>query len=165
MLEDRLELKIKAFLRSDQNPITRQFTLDIFRPSGPLGSFSVKIKMGFMLQIYGAYVLKDLETIKDIRNLFAHNLGVHDFQTQSVRDRCMNLKIVEEYVQLIGNFDTPNSIGVHFTDARDEVLNDPKYRYSASCSVFAMLLGARDGPQMEPIRGDSFEFVPAPDKS
>lgn len=63
-----------------------------FRPDGPLGSFSARIKLAQYLNLVSSQVRRDLDTIRDIRNDFAHKLEFEDFNTQSIKDRCMNLQ-------------------------------------------------------------------------
>jgi DNA-binding MltR family transcriptional regulator len=59
---------------------------------GPLGSFATRIKLARYLNMISPQVRRDLETILDIRNDFAHKLEFEDFNTQSIKDRCMNLQ-------------------------------------------------------------------------
>jgi DNA-binding MltR family transcriptional regulator len=63
-----------------------------FDPDGPLGSFSTRTKLAHYLNLISKQVRQDLDTIRKIRNDFAHKLEFEDFNTPSVRDRCMNLQ-------------------------------------------------------------------------
>ena len=44
--------------------------------------FSNKIDLAFLLGLLTKEAHRDLKTMKDIRNKFAHNLEVKDFQSQ-----------------------------------------------------------------------------------
>lgn len=70
---------------------------EIFRSTGPLGSFSAKISMGYLMRIYPKIVLKELDTIKEIRNAFAHRVPTQTFSTQRVRDLANNLSLFERF--------------------------------------------------------------------
>jgi DNA-binding MltR family transcriptional regulator len=69
-----------------------------FQPSGPMGSFRVKVDLCYMLGLLSDDAYRDLSIIKDIRNAFAHRLDIRDFKTQSISDRCFSLKLIEKYV-------------------------------------------------------------------
>ena len=69
----------------------------IFNPSGALGSFSSKIDMGFLLGIYAAPAHRDLRTVKDIRNAFAHSLDISSFNNQKITDLCKTFVLGERF--------------------------------------------------------------------
>jgi hypothetical protein len=64
---------------------------DLFKSNGPLSSFSFRIKMAYYLGKISHSVRRDLDTIRSIRNDFAHHPEYLDFDVQKVRDRCSNL--------------------------------------------------------------------------
>ncbi|UJW80100.1 MltR family transcriptional regulator [Hydrogenophaga sp. SL48] len=64
---------------------------DLFESQGPLSTFSAKIKMAYYLGKIAPSERKDLDTIRSIRNDFAHHAENIDFDNQSIRDRCSNL--------------------------------------------------------------------------
>jgi DNA-binding MltR family transcriptional regulator len=70
----------------------------LFMPSGPLGSFAVKIDLVHLLGLLSADGYHDMVIMKDIRNAFAHRLGIRDFKTPTIRDRCLNLRMIETHV-------------------------------------------------------------------
>jgi DNA-binding MltR family transcriptional regulator len=67
---------------------------EIFGPSdsAPLSSFSARIKVAYALGIYDRDFRKDLDMIRNIRNVFAHAHGHVDFHTPAVVDACACLK-------------------------------------------------------------------------
>jgi len=70
----------------------------MFHSSGPLGSFSTKIRLAYLFKLITVECFRDLETLKDIRNLFAHDPSVGSFQVQAVADKCKNFRLVDRYV-------------------------------------------------------------------
>jgi DNA-binding MltR family transcriptional regulator len=90
-LEERLLAAIKARIVRDES-----LENELFRGSGPLAAFSVKIDFGFMLGIFDASVHKMLHTIRKIRNEFAHKPEPRDFNSQRIGDLCKNISIVNE---------------------------------------------------------------------
>ncbi len=48
--------------------------------------------------VYDEEAHRELITIKDIRNEFAHKISVEDFESQSVSDKVKNLRIPEKYI-------------------------------------------------------------------
>jgi len=93
-VEDYLRQLLEANWRSEGADEAKDRTLN---PSGPLGSFSAKIDMAYLTKLIGPDTHKDLHTLRNIRNDFAHAMtlskGSHEpltFNTQSVTDRCNN---------------------------------------------------------------------------
>lgn len=92
MVEQWLQEALVAQMHRDG-----QMTKLLFRTNGALGSFATKIDLGFLVGIYGAEARRDLVTIKDIRNKFAHRFTISSFDTPPIKDLCMNLALVEKY--------------------------------------------------------------------
>src|SRR5438874_903551 len=69
-LDDALEQFLKARIIQDAKVIESLFGLD-----RPLGTFSAQINAAYVFGFIGKERLSDLHTIRDIRNLFAHNRG------------------------------------------------------------------------------------------
>lgn len=76
-----------------------KLTKKTFGTSGALGTFSAKIDLGFLTGLYGEACMRELNTVRDIRNDFAHDLTIIDFTDQSVADRIKNLTFGERYVK------------------------------------------------------------------
>ena len=70
LVEESLTALLKSRLLPDEDLIR-----ELFRSSGPLGAFSVKINTGFLMGLYSSTARRELETIKDIRNEFAHRVA------------------------------------------------------------------------------------------
>lgn len=93
MIERRLEQAIR-------NRSCRNETIEarLFNPSGPLGTFSAKIDLAYLTGIISDVAHHDLVIFKDIRNLFAHNLAIQRFNSQRIKDRAKNLRLVDSLV-------------------------------------------------------------------
>jgi hypothetical protein len=68
----------------------------LFRAGGAVSSFSTKISLGYLLGYYDLPMKKQLETIKTIRNVFAHDQLVHDFGFDRCRGLANNLSVSEK---------------------------------------------------------------------
>src|SRR5260370_29125745 len=88
-VEESLTAFIQARLQPDKDLIP-----ELFRSSGPLGAFSVKINVGHLMSLYSGDARKELETIKEIRNEFAHRIA-RSFSFERIRDLANNLSISE----------------------------------------------------------------------
>lgn len=86
-LDDALAALIRAQFRPDKS-----VTDDFMRSDGPLGSFSARIKVAYLLDLIGPSMRFDLDLIRAIRNQFAHSRSEIRFSTASVRDRCNVLR-------------------------------------------------------------------------
>lgn len=64
---------------------------ELFEGTSPLATFSGRIKLAYYLGLISAEFRADLDTIRKIRNDFAHDATILGFETQSIADRCKNL--------------------------------------------------------------------------
>ena len=69
---------------------------EMFSPGRAFGDFGVKINLGYLMGLYSAAALKELDIIKYIRNGFAHRIDTHNFSQQHIRDRCHNLLLWQD---------------------------------------------------------------------
>jgi hypothetical protein len=90
-VEDQLTEAFKALLEKD-DAVFQQ----LFRAGGALGSFSTKIGLGYLQGFYDLSMRKELETIKTIRNVFAHEQRAQDFGVERCRDLANNLCVSEK---------------------------------------------------------------------
>ncbi len=65
---------------------------DLFEGTAPLSAFSARIKMAYYLGKISKECRADLDTIRGIRNDFAHHAKIVSFEDQSIADRCRNLQ-------------------------------------------------------------------------
>lgn len=56
----------------------------LFDAFGPLASFSAKIKLIFALNLVDGYIYRDLETLRKLRNIFAHSVEATRFDSRKV---------------------------------------------------------------------------------
>lgn len=135
LVEARLTTAIKARVK-----LTERIGENMFRTSGPLGSFSAKIDLGYMIGLYGEPAWRELVTLKDVRNWFAHHLESASFKSQKINAWCRNLKMAERCVfdseeELLKTVSIP--FGVRATE--DELKN-PRYRFHLAASFFSQCL-------------------------
>lgn len=144
IIDIRLTAAIKHRLRRDDVIENK-----LFQSSGPLGTFSAKIDLARLMGIISAPAYRDIHIIRDIRNSFAHDLRIRDFKSASIRDRAMNLKLIDTHVlaQVPG---VPDQLHVSVAPGavpRIGVLDlaqkkrDSRARYLLVCSVLTVGLG------------------------
>jgi hypothetical protein len=93
-VEEELDAYVRRqFIRSDKSYLDMADSL--FKGRGPLATFSTKIDMGWLLGLYGEHARKQLHTIREIRNAFAHKATAGSFEAQPARDYVPNLTIGE----------------------------------------------------------------------
>jgi DNA-binding MltR family transcriptional regulator len=66
----------------------------------PLATFSAKIKLLYCMGVINKEVKNDLDIIRAIRNLFAHDRDRLGFDTPTIKDRCRNLSVIPEVKSL-----------------------------------------------------------------
>jgi hypothetical protein len=67
----------------------------LFRPEGPLATFSAKIDLGFMLGMYYEEFAKMLHSIREIRNKFAHDMRPLTLESDEVKAKAAAFKFIE----------------------------------------------------------------------
>ncbi|MFA7415226.1 MAG: hypothetical protein WC048_12135 [Rhizobium sp.] len=140
--EKRLEQALRSRLRTDQRNIAQ----NLFRPSGALGPFSVKIDLAYLNGLLSDEAYKDLLNLKNIRNDFAHDLDLDTFDVPTVRDRCGNFLLVDRHVGPV-----PEQEGLQALTDRpnpymglpnhEEKLSDPRFRYMMTAQLISNALG------------------------
>lgn len=64
---------------------------ELFDSRGPLSSFYSKTRMGLALGLFGTKGVKELDRIREIRNVFAHSAHDVRFSTARVKQSCHSL--------------------------------------------------------------------------
>jgi DNA-binding MltR family transcriptional regulator len=87
---------LDARLESLYNRRLRSFKKELLSNSGPLGTFSARIRVANALAWISDDVRFDLDQIRSIRNEFAHNFD-HElsFAEQSITDKCRTLCVAQ----------------------------------------------------------------------
>lgn len=75
ILDVMLERVLKSYMRN----LSRKESDRLFDGRGPLAGVSAKIDLGFALCAYDEHAKKDLIVLNRVRNRFAHDLHIHDF--------------------------------------------------------------------------------------
>jgi len=104
-IDDALSEMIKGSLVQDNATVLN----DTFQHTGPLGTFSSRIKLAYLIRRIGREVFENLETIRGIRNDFAHSREDLQFSDQSIKARCQNLFLEDFKRNQIGEFKPRNA--------------------------------------------------------
>jgi hypothetical protein len=111
---------------------------DLFRSSGPLGSFAAKIDLALLTGLLTEDAHKDLHIMRRIRNEFAHELTPIQFDTNArVRQLAQNFILIEKMVGPIGEKHPPRgfSFGLQVSDY-DLLTSLPRGRYMLTGRLF-----------------------------
>ena len=87
IVERRIDNLFKIALRPDQKIYN-----ELFRPSGALGNYGLKVQLAYLLGWIGEDIFKDLLPISKIRNRFAHCIEVKDFSDHKIGEWLNNLQ-------------------------------------------------------------------------
>lgn len=88
-----LEVRLEELLRTRMSAAALEVVgKNVFSGSGPLSSFSAKIDLGFLLQLYPYETYRLLDKVRRIRNTAAHKWGVVNFLDPQIRDQCESLR-------------------------------------------------------------------------
>lgn len=69
---------------------------ELFNATGPLSSFSQRIAIAYAFDLISSALYKDFETIRKIRNRFAHHPLDTTFNTNDIKQLCEALSMFEE---------------------------------------------------------------------
>ena len=150
LLENSLQSILKAHLIGSDPALLKE----IFGETGVLGTFASKIQMAYALGLISATGRADLDIIRKVRNAFAHRLSHSTFENDSVKDRCLNLKLVDQVVSFHDGWGpdsvdgkprigTPSFI---FPGADPIVLKDARSRFFLSINHFISAMRLRAIP-------------------
>jgi hypothetical protein len=121
----------------------------LFSADGAVGGFGARASLAYLMGIISREAHTDLQTFAKIRNSFAHYTEHDTFETESIKARCGNFKLIDSHVE---RADTPYetmSGGKIITDL-DAALHTPKGRFIATaklfCAAFANFLLEEDDP-------------------
>jgi hypothetical protein len=150
MIETRLQRAIVARFRRNQ-----ALESSLFRPSGPLGTFSTKIDLACLMGLLSDEGHRDLKILKDIRNSFAHDLSIRDFSSRAIADKAANFKLIDSYVSEAspgppGQKDVildPAAKPCIFVRNAAIRLQQPKDRYLFTAQLITVKLATCDDPQ------------------
>lgn len=127
-----------------------------FHASGAFGSFSVKIDLAYMMGIVTGPAYRDLVTLKDVRNSFAHRLDIKDFRSLAIRDKVKNLTLIDTHV---GEFDNKadTRVIVFNYPAQPRIWvprlmqrkNNSRHRYLITAQLFGVCLAFADLPAQQ----------------
>lgn len=87
-LDDQLTPLVKSKLINDE-----KISKSLFKGNGLLNTFSTKIDMAYMLGLIPLSIKNNLDTIRKIRNKFAHSPNLLDFSDEEITGLCKNLTI------------------------------------------------------------------------
>lgn len=89
ILEEILKRMLMAFL------IPHPSAQRLFDGLSPISTFSAKIEMSYHLGLIGKNEYDDLKLIKNIRNDFAHSIKGINFDSESIKDRFLQLQTLK----------------------------------------------------------------------
>jgi DNA-binding MltR family transcriptional regulator len=112
----------------------------MFHSSGPLGAFSSKIRMAYLMGLISNEFYKDLQILREIRNRFAHNTEIGSFDVPEISDRCFNFTLVDKYISdtEAGLNGHPSALFLYETRGAAALLKIAKQRYRLSAHVFSI---------------------------
>jgi DNA-binding MltR family transcriptional regulator len=87
IVENRLTAVLRAAMRQDESALQ-----ELFRSSGPLGTFGTKIRLAYLLRLIHEDLYNDLLIVTRIRNAFAHDVKISSFEEQSIRAKMRTSK-------------------------------------------------------------------------
>lgn len=99
LIERRIDKMFDYGLRPD-----KQVYNELFQPSGPLGNYAIKVRLGYMLGWYGRDFYDDLLLVAKIRNRFAHELDAKDFSDQKISSWLKQMKLYKMLPEMLERF-------------------------------------------------------------
>jgi DNA-binding MltR family transcriptional regulator len=91
-VDDALEFYLRSYFRPNKKSADR-----VLQPEGPLGTFSARISVAYLLRLISRDARDDMEIIRRIRNDFAHVRLQIRFSDQNIKDRCKRLNAAKAF--------------------------------------------------------------------
>lgn len=141
VLENRLTYALSPLF-----PINGETKKNLFKDTGPLGNFDTKSKVAYAIGIISKAALQDITKVVEIRNKFAHRLGISDFHHKDIRPIAMGLGLIETHVRPLGEPDEiAKDIKLRLFEAdREAHFADPERRYLLTIRL--IILGLHQFP-------------------
>jgi predicted metallopeptidase len=140
LLEDHLTTSIRHYLHRD-NAICNS----VFKHDGPLGTFSNKIDMSFLIGIFSKRCHKELDTIREIRNKFAHIMKINSFDYRQIKDLTNNLVRHEQTKIIITDIHHDPKTFAYSPEAEGPLTS--RQRYMRSCKLYIGILTMNRPPR------------------
>jgi len=99
-LSNLLEALLRQVFVDDGTANTKEVLDDLFRESGALGSFDIKIRLAYLMGLIGRDTYHALGLIREIRNIAAHSVEPFSLDSPGVRQKCEQLTAWEDYQAL-----------------------------------------------------------------
>jgi hypothetical protein len=112
LIDDVLVTRLRELLVPDEKEYKSMTGVD-----RPLGTYSSRVTMGYLLGMYGPKFLEMLRRIGDIRNAFAHYHQVAKFSDPEIAKACLSL--FPAYVEAV------------MEDSQHPTCTDPRRRFQA----------------------------------
>jgi DNA-binding MltR family transcriptional regulator len=93
VLDELLRQVLVAFMVADQREVT-----ELTREAGALGPFAARIRVAYALGLIGREERYDLDTIRRIRNRFAHRIRAPSFADDEMKGLCLSLEIGKRFL-------------------------------------------------------------------
>ena len=142
LLDSKLELLFQRKLRTFHDKLLGKM--------GPLGTFSARIRAARALVWIGEDVRADLDTVRDIRNEFAHSWDhALEFTDQAIADRCRNLRTATAFVE--GHVTPPGGLmlSTSMLNTLRQKFSEPRVRYEVAVGFLAQHLDEIPGETAE----------------
>ena len=109
ILEEILQRMITALFLPNPN-----INQSMFDGLTPISTFGAKIDLSYHLGLVNKTEYEDLKLIKKIRNIFAHSIKAINFETESIKDRCLQLQTLKSKNPPKEMFENIKNIKTHF---------------------------------------------------
>jgi DNA-binding MltR family transcriptional regulator len=144
----------------------------MFDADGPIGSYGARCGIAYLLGFFTTDAHADLQTFGSIRNSFAHYTEHNSFDSESIKARCGNFRLLEKRIEKATGWmedDTGKRIPIdtiqqsreHFAIQLadyENALKTPKGRFIATAKLFAAavtlyLMPGHDGKKPPVFQG------------
>jgi hypothetical protein len=122
----------------------KDFSKELLSQGGPLGSFSVRIQLARALVWISEDARFDLDQIRSIRNVFAHEFDHKlSFADQSIADKCRTLRVAQTLIDAIKSVapkTMPNFSTKLILDILGSTFEPPRQRFEWCVEMLAQYI-------------------------
>jgi DNA-binding MltR family transcriptional regulator len=150
IVDSQLTDLVKKGFKSDDTDYGRKVRKEMFNSDGPVGTMGAKIGISYLMGFISSQAHSDLQTLKKIRNYFAHYAEHNSFESLQIAALCANFTCISNRVkqQMIvepvdkpearfafdGYMYTSQGVSLHIEN-HEEALSTPRGRFGTTAKL------------------------------
>jgi hypothetical protein len=122
-------------------PVEGKTKKELFRSNRTFGNFEAKMNVAYVMGIISKEAKLDLSRIMEIRNLFAHDLSIINFENTRICKICAGFTLIEKHMFEHGAENNDPINIKHYVKGLENLLKSPRDRFRLTIMLLHSALG------------------------